>query len=121
MVERQKLCYDICYLTLFVIQITIDEAMFGRMVMIYWRKLMQVLSARIFMVSPSLRNYLELRLSPCLEDDPQSDNFYLAYKQQVKRADHQCKVMCPTLLFLLMVFNLSIYSINRDLDVELSG
>ncbi|XP_048752215.2 uncharacterized protein LOC125663853 isoform X2 [Ostrea edulis] len=63
-------------------KISIDEAMFSRMVMIYWRKLMQVLSAKIFMVSPSLRNYLELRLSPCLEDDPQSGNFYLSYTQQ---------------------------------------
>ncbi|XP_078338617.1 uncharacterized protein LOC111132219 isoform X2 [Crassostrea virginica] len=60
----------------------VDEATFGRMVMIYWRKLMQVLSAKIFMVTPSLRSYIELRLSPCLEDDPQSGNFYLAYKTQ---------------------------------------
>ncbi|XP_061197839.1 uncharacterized protein LOC133205957 isoform X1 [Saccostrea echinata] len=63
-------------------KVTVDEAVFGRMVMIYWRKLMQVLSAKIFMVTPSLRNYIELRLSPCLEDDPQSGNFYLAYKEQ---------------------------------------
>lgn len=61
----------------------LDEAILSRMVMIYWRKLMQVLSAKIFMVTPSLRRYIELRLSPCLEDDPQSGNFYLAYKQQV--------------------------------------
>lgn len=60
----------------------LDEAIFSRMVMIYWRKLIQVLSAKIFMVTPGLRRYIELRLSPCLEDDPQSGNFYLAYKQQ---------------------------------------
>lgn len=66
-------------------QMMVDEATFGRMVMIYWRKLMQVLSAKIFMVTPSLRSYIELRLSPCLEDDPQSANFYLAYKTQVDR------------------------------------
>lgn len=63
----------------------LDEAIFSRMVMIYWRKLIQVLSAKIFMVTPGLRRYIELRLSPCLEDDPQSGNFYLAYKQQVKK------------------------------------
>ena len=44
---------------------------------------MQVLSAKIFMVTPSLKSYIELRLSPCLEDNPQSGNFYLAYKTQV--------------------------------------
>lgn len=99
--------YYLKIFSLLAIQISIDEAMFSRMVMIYWRKLMQVLSAKIFMVSPSLRNYLELRLSPCLEDDPQSGNFYLSYTQQVKIADHQCRVMCPTLSVLLKKFNFS--------------
>ena len=67
----------------FVFQCTVDEAIFGRMTMVFHQKMVEVTQARIFMTGTPLTDFLKAKLKTCIEEDPRLDNFYLAFNTEV--------------------------------------
>ncbi|XP_061197779.1 uncharacterized protein LOC133205901 isoform X2 [Saccostrea echinata] len=61
---------------------TVDEAIFGRMTMVFHKKLVEVTQARIFMTGTPLTEFLKAKLKTCIEEDPRLDNFYFAFNTE---------------------------------------
>nr|XP_022340995.1 uncharacterized protein LOC111135328 isoform X2 [Crassostrea virginica] len=61
---------------------TVDEAIFGRMTMVFHQKMVEVTQARIFMTGTPLTDFLKAKLKTCIEEDPRLDNFYLAFNTE---------------------------------------
>ena len=62
---------------------TIDEAVFGHMTMVFHELLMDICRSKIIMSSSALMPYIQSKLLAVIEEVPETDNFYLSLSKEV--------------------------------------